>query len=191
MAAAAEPDSYEHYAKVVAEAKIEQHQHWYGMHLVDVTKGVISDVLPPWLAGEVASPLGATAADALALMDGEKIRDIVTRPSSIENDLALGPSKEDAASRLFADLEPDVRDWAVERLTLHPRNVFYQPVKLPDFWRSTWTASVIYCTEAQNPGKRHQKRAADALGASWHEIETGHYPMLSTPDRLVKLILQG
>ena len=67
MAAAAEPDSYEHYAKVVAEAKIEQHQHWYGMHLVDVTKGVISDVLPPWLAGEVASPLGATAADALAL----------------------------------------------------------------------------------------------------------------------------
>ena len=66
-AAAAEPDSYEDYAKVVAEAKIEQHQHWYGMHLVDVTKGVISDVLPPWLAGEVASPLGATAADALAL----------------------------------------------------------------------------------------------------------------------------
>jgi pimeloyl-ACP methyl ester carboxylesterase len=130
-------------------------------------------------------------ADALALMDGEKIRDIVTRPSSIETDLALGPSKEDAASRLFADLEPGVRDWAVERLTLHPRNVFYQPVKLPTFWQDQWTASVIYCTEAENPGKPHQKRAADALGASWHEIETGHYPMLSTPDQLVELILQG
>ena len=130
-------------------------------------------------------------ADALALMDGEKIRDIVTRPSSIETDLALGPSKEDAASRLFADLDTDVRDWTVDRLTLHPRNVFYQPVKLPSFWQSKWTASVIYCTEAQNPGKPHQRRAADALGASWHEIETGHYPMLSTPDRLVELILQG
>lgn len=130
-------------------------------------------------------------ADALALMDGEKIRDIVTRASSIENDLAIGPSKEDAAARLFAGLEPDVRDWTVDRLTLHPRAVFYNPVKLPTFWQDSWTASVIYCTEAENPGKPHQKRAADTLGASWHEIETGHYPMLSTPDRLIELILAG
>ena len=34
-------------------------------------------------------------ADALALMDGERIRDIVTRPSKIENELGLGPDRDD------------------------------------------------------------------------------------------------
>ena len=92
-AAAAEPDSYEDYAKVVAEAKIEQHQHWYGMHLVDVTKGVISDVLPPWLAGEVASPLGATAAVNIERVD---VR-------------AFGAMAEELAERLDPQDEASVR----------------------------------------------------------------------------------
>lgn len=130
-------------------------------------------------------------ADALALMDGEKIRDIVTKPASIETGLAVGRSAEDAATGLFTDLEPDLRQWAADRVTLHPRAVFYEPVKLPTFWSQSWKAQVIYCTEAVNPGRPHQARAAEALGASWHEIETGHYPMLSTPDRLVELILSN
>ena len=37
-------------------------------------------------------------ADALALFDGEKIRDIVTRPAAINTPLGLGPSREDAAA---------------------------------------------------------------------------------------------
>lgn len=130
-------------------------------------------------------------ADALALTDGEKIRDIITQPSSIETDLAVGRSTEDAARGLFKDLEPDLRQWAVDRLTLHPRAVYYETVKLPTFWSQTWEAMVIYCTEAANPGKPHQARTAEMLGASWHEIETGHYPMLSTPDRLIELVLSN
>lgn len=130
-------------------------------------------------------------ADALALMDGEKIRDIVTQPAPIETDLAVGRSKEDAAATSFKDLEPGLRQWTVDRVTLHPRACFYDPIKLPAFWSQSWQARVIYCTEAVNPGRPHQERAAETLGASWHEIETGHYPMLSTPDRLVELILSN
>ncbi len=46
--------------------------------------------------------------DALALLDGEKIRDIVTRStaSASGGGLTAGPSREDAANRLFADLDP-------------------------------------------------------------------------------------
>lgn len=128
-------------------------------------------------------------ADALALMDGEKIRDIVTQPAPIETDLAVGRSAEDAIATSFSDLEPDLRQWAADRVTLHPRACFYEPVRLPTFWSQRWQAKVIYCTEAVNPGKPHQERAAEALGAAWHEIETGHYPMLSAPDRLAELIL--
>ena len=35
------------------------------------------------------------------------------------------------------------------------------------------------------------RRAADKLNARWHVIDTGHYPMLSTPDELTRIILGG
>ena len=115
----------------------------------------------------------------------------MTRKGSVENDRAVGRTPEDAAGSLFQDLDPELRQWAIDRVTLHPRACFYEPVKLPSFWSQDWKATVIFCTEAVNPGRPHQERAAEKLVASWHEIETGHYPMLSTPDRLVELILAG
>ncbi|MEM7252549.1 MAG: alpha/beta hydrolase family protein [Pseudomonadota bacterium] len=128
-------------------------------------------------------------ADALALFDGEKIRDIVTRPAAVNTDLALGPTREDAIKRMFVGMEPSIADWAADRLTLHPRLVFEQPVTLDTFWEQAWTATVIYCPQAQNPGEAHQRRCAEKLGARWAEIDTGHYPMLTTPDKLAALIM--
>src|SRR5437588_2481679 len=57
--------------------------------------------------------------DALALLDGEKISDIVTRSTAAANTggLTRGPTREDAATRLFADLDPKSRAWALERYT--------------------------------------------------------------------------
>jgi len=130
-------------------------------------------------------------ADALALFNGEKIRDIVTRPAAINNEHSLGPSREDVTGRMFADLDPATREWGADRITLHPVKVFTQPVKLPTFWDQSWNASVIYCPRAQNPGEAHQRRCAEKLKARWHTIDTGHYPMLSTPDELTKIIISG
>ncbi len=130
-------------------------------------------------------------ADALALLHGERIRDVVTRPAAIENDLGLGPTIEDAAVRLFAGLDDATRAWAADRCTLHPRAVFYQPVDLPTFWSEQWDASVLYCSRAPNPGEAHQRRAQNALNAKWHCLDTGHYPMLSMPDELTRIILEG
>ena len=128
-------------------------------------------------------------ADALMLMNGEKIRDIVTQPAAINTELALGPSQADAEGRLLKGLEPKLRAWAAERFTLHPTAVFHQPVKLEKFWGMAWQASVLYCSGAPNPGEAHLRRGAEAMGASWHVIDTGHYPMLSTPDQLMDVIL--
>jgi len=41
--------------------------------------------------------------DALALLDGERIRDIVQRSTATPSGLTAGPSREDAETRLFAD----------------------------------------------------------------------------------------
>jgi pimeloyl-ACP methyl ester carboxylesterase len=62
--------------------------------------------------------------DALALVDGERIRDIVQRSTALPRGLTAGPSREDAETRLFADLDPATRAWALARYTLHPIGIY-------------------------------------------------------------------
>jgi len=127
--------------------------------------------------------------DALALLNGEKIRDIVTRSTAVPQGLVTGPSREDAENRLFADLDPQTRAWALDRYTMNPIGIYENPVRLDSFWSQPWQATVIWCRRAQNPGEAHQRRTAERLHAQWHELDTGHYPMLSMPEELTRLLL--
>jgi pimeloyl-ACP methyl ester carboxylesterase len=129
--------------------------------------------------------------DALALDDGERISDFVDRPASATTDLATGPTAEDAERRMFGDLEPDLRTWTLARYTMHPVAVLEDPVRLDSFWNDDWSAQVIYCRRSVNPPESHQRRTAERLGGSWSEIDTGHYPMLSAPDELARLLVGG
>lgn len=130
-------------------------------------------------------------ADALALLDGEALPDIVKRPTAVNTELGTGPSRQDFETRLFADLDPKVRAWALERCTPHPIAAMQAPVRLNRFWDQAWNASVIWCRKSSNPPVAHQRRAADRLKARWHELDTGHYPMLSEPAALAQLIAEG
>ena len=130
-------------------------------------------------------------ADALALFDGEAVPQIVKRPTAVNTELTTGPSRHDFETRLFADLDPEVRRWALERCTPHPIAPLTAPVKLEQFWSQAWNASVIWCRRSTNPPQAHQRRAADTLKGRWHELDTGHYPMLSEPAALAKLIVEG
>ena len=62
---------------------------------------------------------------------------------------------------------------------------------LENFWNRKWDASVVWCRRAERPGEDHQRRTAETLGARWHEFDTGHFPMLSMPDALTRVILEG
>ena len=127
-------------------------------------------------------------ADALALRDGERLTDFVTRRNAVTSDLGTCPSREDARDRLFAELDEQTRDWALERYTPHPIEVMQGPVHLSSFWEQPWQARVIWCRNSQNPPREHQQRAADALHADWRELDSGHYPMLQSPVELAALI---
>lgn len=127
-------------------------------------------------------------ADALALLPGEAVSDIVARPTAITTELATGPSRADAEGRLFADLDPAVRAFALARTTPHPRAVLEAPVVLDGFWDQPWNATVIRCRRSANPPEAHQRRTADRLHARYLELDTGHYPMLSQPRELARLI---
>ena len=130
-------------------------------------------------------------ADALALLDGEALPDIVQRRNVIRTDLSTGPTPEDMQGRLFADLDAETRAWTIARCTLHPVACMEAKVALPRFWSMPWRASVIWCRQSANPPVAHQRRGAETLKASWHELDTGHYPMLTEPERLAALIEQG
>jgi len=128
--------------------------------------------------------------DALALMPGEKVDEIVKRPAPNEtNDVATGPTRADAESRLFRDLDDATRAWALARVTQHPVAALEAPMVPTTFWEQKWRATVIRCRRAVNPPEAHQRRTAERLGAAWHELDTGHYPMLSAPAELTRLLL--
>jgi pimeloyl-ACP methyl ester carboxylesterase len=128
--------------------------------------------------------------DALALMPGERVDDIVKRATPNETtDIATGPTRADAESRLFRDLDPATRAWALARITPHPVAALEAPMEPTTFWEQSWRASVIRCRRAVNPPEAHQRRTAERLEAQWHELDTGHYPMLSAPDDLARLLL--
>jgi pimeloyl-ACP methyl ester carboxylesterase len=126
--------------------------------------------------------------DALALLHGERIADIVKRPAPMKTDVATGPTPEDAEARMFADLDPAGRAWALARYTLHPIAAMDAPMELKSFWDRPWKATVVRCRRAANPPESHQRRTAERLKAPYHELDTGHYPMLSMPDELTRLL---
>ena len=130
--------------------------------------------------------------DALALLPGEEVGKIVKRPASHQaNELTTGPGRADAEQRLFADLAPDVRAWALARYTPHPVAALEAPMEPTGFWEQKWRAPVIRCRRAVNPPEAHQRRTAERLDADYHEMETGHYPMLSQPEELTRLLLSS
>ena len=130
--------------------------------------------------------------DALAPQPGERVSDIVQRgadtPPMPTTELTRGPTREELETRLFADLEPGLRAWAVERCTPHPIEASDAPGELDWFWAQEWSARVVRCLRSANPPEAHQRRTAAALNAEWHELDAGHYPMLSHPEELAGLL---
>lgn len=129
--------------------------------------------------------------DALALLPGERVDAIVKRTAPNEtNAITTGPTKADAENRLFRDLDDRTRLWALARITRHPVAALEAPMEPTTFWEQTWPATVIRCRRATNPPESHQRRTTERLGATWHEMDTGHYPMLSEPEALTRLLLK-
>ncbi len=128
--------------------------------------------------------------DALALLPGERVEDIVSRRGARETTaVATGPTRADAEERLFSDLDADLRAWALARYTLHPLAAAEGPMEPTSFWEQAWPATVIRCRRSVNPPEAHQRRTAERLKATWHELDTGHYPMLSQPEELPRLLI--
>ncbi len=94
------------------------------------------------------------------------MRDIVIRSTAAATGSVAGPTREDAENRLFADLDPATKAWALERYTRTRSAVYEQPIKLDNFWSHAVEGERHLVHAAQNPGEAHQRRTAEKLGAN-------------------------
>jgi pimeloyl-ACP methyl ester carboxylesterase len=129
--------------------------------------------------------------DALALLPGERVGEIVKRAAPNEvTDITTAITPADAQNRLFKELDPTLRAWALARVTPHPLAALEAPMDPTTFWDQAWPNTVVIrCRQAANPPEHHQRRTAERLKAAYHELDTGHYPMLSEPEALTRLLL--
>jgi pimeloyl-ACP methyl ester carboxylesterase len=128
--------------------------------------------------------------DALVPVPGETVATINDRPPYSRDELVYGPLPEHARGRVYADLAPEVQEWALARYTRHPLAPTEDPVDLKTFWSRTWQVDVLRCTRSPAPPETHQRRTAEKLGGSYTELDAGHYPMLSHPEVLAHYLLE-
>jgi len=132
--------------------------------------------------------------DALVPMPGESIKDLDQRPNAPPykiTEFTRGQTRDEMANGLFVELKGAVKDWALDRATPHPLGLSdAQPGELDAFWKGTWKATVVRCTDSPNPPESHQRRTAEKLNARYLEIKAGHYPMLTDPKDTAR-VLQG
>jgi pimeloyl-ACP methyl ester carboxylesterase len=127
--------------------------------------------------------------DALVPLPGESVATINGRPPYNRPDVVYGPRPEDARGRVYADLAPDVQEWALARYNQQAIAPTDDPVDLTEFWSRTWQVDVLRCTQSPAPPEAHQQRTAERLGGTYTELAAGHYPMLSHPDEVAGYLI--
>src|ERR1700682_549524 len=83
--------------------------------------------------------------DALVPVPGETVPTINSRAPYGREDLAYGPLPDQARGRIFADLAPEMQDWALARYTRAPRAPTDDPGDLEAFCAPTWHVFVLRC----------------------------------------------
>jgi len=80
------------------------------------------------------------------------------------------------------------------RFADHPARTMFEPLTLDNPRARTIPRVYIYCTDKGDAGPQHQgiiQTAARARAAGWpfYEIKTGHHPMQTAPEELVRILL--
>lgn len=96
----------------------------------------------------------------------------------------------DSLERLMNQLEPEKREWVRARLTTFPLSPFMEKADLTRFWQGGWPATVVFCERTVNPAEPVQRLTAERLKAAWRTLDAGHYPFLTHPEELARIILE-
>ena len=125
--------------------------------------------------------------DALIPEDGQAVKDLY--PLDIAKLLAEYIKAQGDGWR-YPPLEPR----GDSRFADHPARTMFEPLTLDNPRARTIPRVYIYCTDKGDAGPQHQgiiQTAARARAAGWpfYEIKTGHHPMQTAPEELVRILL--
>lgn len=116
----------------------------------------------------------------------QKLKDEMNFDSATSSGLRPPPSL-----KMLGINDPDLAEWARERITQHPIDTYTQPVPEGNEQSASIPRSFIRCTEG--PLASLFGRFADkARNAGWQmrEIETGHDAMLTAPDEVARHLIE-
>ena len=166
---------------------------YYDLQDIVLVGTSVSGLIISMMADRVPERIGRLVyLDALLPLPGEKLADLlvpIPGASWDRTELALGPAKSLIEGKMFEELDPETRAWVAARFTLHPISASPRKGPVMDvFWNRSWKATVINGHRGSNPSEAHQRRTAEKLGATYLEIDCGHYPMLTNPEELVQML---
>ena len=122
---------------------------------------------------------GETHGDVVPLFDWRSVHDPVTDSLRIPDD---------SQERLKAELAPCDLPWVMARRTGFPRAPISEAVGLERFWQGGWPVTIVRCIQSENPPESRQRHAAARLNAEWCELSSGHFPFITCPDALARII---
>ena len=99
-----------------------------------------------------------------------------------------GRTRRERYDHFIQDMPEELASWAADRPTQHPIRCFHGPMILEKFWNQDWKASRIWLKQPRRYGVGNQRLAAKKLKAKWFKLDTGHFPQLSMPAELTRVI---
>jgi pimeloyl-ACP methyl ester carboxylesterase len=91
----------------------------------------------------------------------------------------------------FHDCNPELVDWAAERLVPQPLAPVLEPISIPKLWQSDLSRSYIICSQDRSLPSRIARLQARRLGVRPLEIDSSHSPFFSRPAQLAELLVHA
>jgi pimeloyl-ACP methyl ester carboxylesterase len=99
--------------------------------------------------------------------------------------------RDGAYATFYQDCDPDLVDWAAERLIPQPLAPVIEPISVPGFWAADLPRSYVMCLKDNAWPLRIGRLQAQRMGVEPLTIDSSHSPFFSQPAELARLLVRA
>ncbi len=132
--------------------------------------------------------------------NGQSLLDIAQAggPSKIPDIMSYDPKNntqsvdlKQAKEALYFDCPDAVADWAIHKLQPQPMAIFMTPIHWVDSGKTRSKRTYILCENDRDVHPITQRNVLKTYPCHTVSIQSGHFPFLSQPEELAKIITRG